>query len=832
MKGNSQTQNNFYWLYLIGIFLILALPLLSIPPTFHPPAWAKSILFRIIFSSLIFLFIWEILGRKDKLKVFWQKIRRSAAALPCWLLIALFAVFFLATIFSLDPSFSFWGSPYRGGGFLTFGFCILFAIFLFLILRKRDWQKILDFTLIIGSLAALFAIFQKLGWFGEYIVTYEWRPMSTMGGPIFLALYLVLFSFLPLAFGIIAKGKKKIFYFSCFVLVLIGIILAATRAILLGLGVGFLFFIFLYPVEEFRKDFSKEKSNLQGNSKFLYGASLARSIFSKKIVWLKVLAGVFLILGILGTFWLRGQPQLVETLKENKFFGAAFDRTWQGIGEGPIIEYIARSRAGGWKVLFEAVKDRPILGYGPENLSIAFDKHYDPTLPGITRQPGGGGSTSWWDRGHNFIFDVSVSAGIPALIIYLLLFGALFWRLQKVKYTKQHETEHKKTQIVAHGMQATFIGYLVANFFSFDVAATYLVLFLLIGYSLHLISSNQKDAEEFNVIQRNNQRPPAGEAGKISGQSEVKPWKYVFLAALACCLIWFIWSANIKPLQVNKEINMAVFFKQNNRCDKAIEKMEEIMPQRSFIDNYLRLQYTDIITECLKKHPQNKLALSSRVVKILGECTELRPYYTRSWLYLAVYANKIIESDSNLTSEQKQELNEKVQSWLEKAHQLSPKRSDIFITWIKNNLINRNYQEAKQKAEQCIEYAPENGDCWWGKALALSGLNELEEASECMEIAASKGYQIEAVNALNQLVKLYSNLAKDTNEIKYYEALVGFYQKLIKLDYNNFQYHASLAYAYKMVGEYDKAREEAMIVMELSPESRQNVEEFLKTLPD
>jgi protein involved in temperature-dependent protein secretion len=74
-------------------------------------------------------------------------------------------------------------------------------------------------------------------------------------------------------------------------------------------------------------------------------------------------------------------------------------------------------------------------------------------------------------------------------------------------------------------------------------------------------------------------------------------------------------------------------------------------------------------------------------------------------------------------------------------------------------------------------------------------------------------------------------LAKNTGDNSYYEILRDLYIEQIKLSPRNFQYHASLAYAHSILGEYDKAREQAAIVLELSPESRDNVEAFLKTLP-
>jgi len=837
MKSNSQTQNNFYWLYLIGIFLILALPLLSIAPWFHPAAWGKSIVFRIIFSILIFLFIWEILFyRKNRLKVFWQKIRQGPA-LPFWLLITLFGIFALATIFSLNPSFSFWGSPYRAGGFLTFGLCIIFAIFLFLIVKKKDWQKLLDFTLLIGGITAVLGIFQKFGLFSNYLLPYKNQVISTIGGPMFFALYEILLILLALTFGIIIKGKKKIFYFSIFILILLGILLAASRSVFLGLAVGFPFFIFFYPHTK-RGQGTEGAKNNEVSPRYGVRASPLKNIsdkkYTKKIIWVKILAGVFLVLGILGVFWLKTQPQTIQSLKENKVFGTTFERSWSIIGESSIPQYIIRSRGNGWKILTEGIKDRPLLGYGPENLAIAFDKYYDPALLGITS--GSGAAGKWWDRGHNFVFDITISAGIPALIIYLSLFGVLLWKLQKIKHNQRQSTIINRNQnsIIAHGLQATFVGYLVANFFNFDVFSTYLVLFLLIGYSFHLISSNTAEQTPDTVLEnteRSNNRP------------ELNPWKRIFISVLCLVLIWFIWSYNIKPLQINKEVNQLVFLRENAKnlanedpvsVKKAypnlLRKADSLLNSGTFIENYLRLQYIDTLSLGTEIMPNEKLALSQKAVEVLEKCVELRPNYTRTWLYLAVFSNRILESDPNLTPEQKEKLNQKINSWLEKAQQLSPKRPDIFMAWTKNCLINKDYQKAEEKADQCLEAVPEHGDCLWAKVLALAGLDKIEEASIYMEKAAENGYKTEAKSALHQLVKVYSNLAKDTEEIKYYEILVGLYQKLIKLDYNNFQYHASLAYAYSVVGEYDKAREEAMIVLELSPESRPNVEEFLKSL--
>ena len=65
---------------------------------------------------------------------------------------------------------------------------------------------------------------------------------------------------------------------------------------------------------------------------------------------------------------------------------------------------------------------------------------------------------------------------------------------------------------------------------------------------------------------------------------------------------------------------------------------------------------------------------------------------------------------------------------------------------------------------------------------------------------------------------------------KDYERLVEAYKALIKLEPENIQYIASLAVAFKEAGETEKAREQALKVLELSPESKKSVEEFLRGL--
>jgi len=109
--------------------------------------------------------------------------------------------------------------------------------------------------------------------------------------------------------------------------------------------------------------------------------------------------------------------------------------------------------------------------------------------------------------------------------------------------------------------------------------------------------------------------------------------------------------------------------------------------------------------------------------------------------------------------------------------------------------------------------------------MALSNiyLGEEEMAKEDMEIAKEKGYQIDSEISLLELAKAYLKREK-------YQELIKIYQKLIAIKPENPKYYIALAVFYKETGQIEEAKKEALKILELFPEYKEEVEEFLKTL--
>ena len=97
----------------------------------------------------------------------------------------------------------------------------------------------------------------------------------------------------------------------------------------------------------------------------------------------------------------------------------------------------------GW----QAFKERPIFGWGPENFNLVFSKYYDARL--WSQEP-------WFDRSHNIIFDWLIHGGILGLLSYLSLYGASLYVLWK-KYGRDKFQENLMTYLNDHTQPLVFM---------------------------------------------------------------------------------------------------------------------------------------------------------------------------------------------------------------------------------------------------------------------------------------------------------------------------------------------------------------------------------------
>ncbi len=829
MEKQKILANKLKSAYLFCFFLILSLPILSLAPWLSPPDWGKTILFRIALSLIIFLFLYQSLFQKtnNRFATIIKDIlkKKTNASWGFWLLISLFGIFFLSTIFSQDVSYSLFGDPHRAGGFLNFGFYIIFAVLSFFTLTRKDWRQMWKWSILIGIFVAIIAIFQKYSIMSDFFVPVAGRPFSTIGNSVLLATYLLLLFFMVLSFFLKEKHRiKKFIYLLPLLLFAFVILLTESRAGYFGLFIGIYYFILFFP------------------TRYTNQENLDKPKINKKIIALKIFFIALLVLGVFGVYYINSEQPIPQYVEKNQLYKIIESRS-----SFNLIK--ADPRFSVWEISGEAIKEKPILGYGLENFSIGFDKYYDPSLKNISRDWG-----SWWDRAHSFVFDIGVTGGIPALIIYLSLFAALFIALQKSK------KKNPEKLIFLHGAQAAFLGYLANNLFSFDTFSSYLIFFLLIGYSLHLIYDIDVNPEE---------NPLEVKLPEIIMKLK-KP--IIFFAFII--LILFIWTYNLKPLYVNKEINLALVEASQGDCENAFTRMDKFFtpkelkekeqkePSQGFLDQYLGMKYAEITGTCMKdiNSALITIPLAEGVVEKLEQAVKERPNYTRYWVTLGIYTNFLIEKKKASYSEEEIKiLKDNADYYFKKATDLSPKRQEVIVEWAKTDLVTENYLAMKDKAQQCIDLYEATGECWWLRGVANLYLDDKETAKKDFELAQANRYDLNVESFLLQLSALYQKtdnykeeaevyrqliLGVEPNNHEYYqivftyymaekdyEPLIAVHERLIAVNPTNDRYYAALAYNYKMIGNYDKAQRTALEIIKINPEKESEVKEFINSLP-
>lgn len=728
-----------------GACFILLLPIIVLPPTFQPAEWSRAILFRIALTIIASFLFFRFFYKKD-LFISLPKWK-APVYLPLLVLFAFFIILILSTVFSEDIWFSIFGSPSRAGGLLNLLFYFIFAVFLALFIDKNNWKKLFNFLFAAGVLISLLGIIQYFNLFKDIFLSYEGGGApSFLGNSTFLAIYMLFLAIFSFTLFTQEKGeKKKLAYLSVFLLFLLTIIITGSRAAYLAMVASFSIFFFFYP---------KKFKNL-------------------KITAVSILLIAFLVIILFNLF-----PQ---QLAKNNILSTISNR----LSLKTIAKDLLGTRFEAWKMTVEAIKDKPILGYGPENFYIGFEKHYDSTVPNF--------HNLWWDRPHNVFLEIAASSGLFALIFYLAFWIGLLWQLQKFK----RKQEDSKETYLAHGLQAMFLGYLVVLFFNFDSFATYLISFFFVGYAFYLLSAQDK--------------------------TEITPWQKSFFnkkAVAGFCLlpvVLFLWFWNIKPLYINEKLVSIQIMADTKKCDKAMIEADGIWKNAGILKSYSALKYTEVVKKCSQGQKDKEVEYVLKGYAALKSSSAAQPKFTRTWLFLGAFTNVLAAKEQDV-KKQKQLLFEAL-TYLDGALKLSPGRQEIILEIEKNYLIAKNYEAMKKIAYDCIKIDSNYGECYWYLGIAEIFLGDVANG----KIHAKEGAQKRsATPAYIQLAVAYLSQKDYTDAIDAYElAIVS--------SPPNASYHAALAFLYRKVGRYAEAGQEAIKVFNMEPENK-DVMEFIQAL--
>jgi len=445
MTNNYLLKISKFFLYLVPFSVVIVYQ-----GTLFPFIVGKYTFFRTVVELALLFFVWGWATNGFRISDFRiQNLLKS----PLVIAVAAFVlIFLLAGFFGYNPSASFWSNFERGeGGFQLIHLFIFFVLLLLVFRDEESWRRLFKISLWAAVLVIAYGVLGALGIKDFIAGSFCERFSGSLGNPAYTGTYLI-FAMFYAAYLSVEDWRKPASFKKWFWLVLIAVffvflILTQTRGALLGLGMGILagmfYLFFALPAGRLRW--------------FIFG-----------LIIISVISGSLAIK-------YRRYINLAPTCEAgNKILDVSFEAQ------------TFRTRLWLWQKSFEAFKERPILGWGPENFTPAFEKYYDNPK-----------ETAWYDRAHNIFFDYLVMTGALGLLSFIAIFIVYYWQffrktpIDTNKNTNKHEN---KKQSAINGQQlvsqdallfALPVAYLVQGLVLFDVLPIYINLFLFLAFAAY-----------------------------------------------------------------------------------------------------------------------------------------------------------------------------------------------------------------------------------------------------------------------------------------------------------------------------------------------------------
>ena len=578
------------------LYSLVFVPLLFNTATLSPFVFTKTLAIRIVVTLFWVLVTGLYLFRnyevKEKLSGLLRFIKN-----PIYIFFSLFLIILIfSTAFAVNPYRAFWGDIERGEGLLGFFyFVFLFAGMLF-VFQKENWVTFFKLNFITGLVLFL----DSLGDLANGLT----RAQSFIGNPSFLAVYFPFLIFSGLV--VLVSSKRKTFWFGAsigaIILGVMGVLLTGTRGAIIGLLVGG-FISLTYLLFKSRGVSVRLLKN--------YRIKL-KSLSLILLILLSVFLGAVLLTNE-NPFW-EGVPGV------NRFTNIS--------DEGATIQ----TRLLSMKVGISAMQienagvGRLLLGYGLDNLNIAYNTYYDPEYLRY--------ENAWFDRAHNKVFDVLVMNGALGLIAYLGIWVSLFFVLFKGRIEKKYV------------VPILFFGtaYFIQNLAAFDQPSTYLSFFSYLAFVIYLSSSSLK--EELSSGLRNLVR-------------QILPYKFIGISAF---LIYFLVYGGIIPyFQTTTFINAV----SSSDPDALLESVDSFSKPYTFAQSAIRTDFISLMTPFIGEEEVEGLVRSS--LHLQEDAFSREPYDPRDSSFLA----NAYRLDGNYDTALRYE---------EISLALSPKRQDLLFS--------------------------------------------------------------------------------------------------------------------------------------------------------
>ena len=415
-----------------------------------------------------------------------------------------------------------------------------------------------------------------------------------------------------------------------------------------------------------------------------------------------------------------------------------------------------------WKMAWQGVKERPLLGWGQDNFTYVFAKYYDPKM--YTQEP-------WFDRTHNVFFDWLIAGGFFGLISYLFIFGATLYMLWRKEEFGLYE------KAVFTGL---IVAYFIHNFFVFDNLTSYILIAIVLSY-VHIKSE---------VI------APVSNRNAVDAESFVV-WTVVPLVLIPIMII----GINRAGYEANESLLTALVYAQSTQVSsqKVMQQFKDSLSYNSFGNKEIREQIMMTAPRYMTATTDN----AQRTEWYNFAVTENQKQFSqdrdaRTLIILANFYTQLGSYDTAIST-------------LEEANKIFPHKPPTLLMLAQLYAANKNDLKAKQIISELIELVPDYGVAHAELAEILASEGDLAGAKKIAVEYATTTYGIYSTEFLQKFVDAGDwNFVADILKYRIERMDLG------KLDYNT---DMSLAAAYLKAGRRSEALSELQAIRQRFPQS-------------
>ncbi|MDP7628601.1 MAG: O-antigen ligase family protein [SAR202 cluster bacterium] len=382
---------------------------------------------------------------------------------------------------------------------------------------------------------------------------------------------------------------------------------------------------------------------------------------------------------------------------------AAFERVAANIKALDRLSHISLTegsfshRLNSAEIGLKGWSQKPFLGWGPENFTIAYDKNGTGDV--FVNQ------TQSFDQAHNKLVEELTTKGAIGLLSYMSIWVTMYWI-----FRRRARVQLQSRQIFTLFVGSALVGYFVQNLALFDTPGTVGQFMLLVGFALYLDTTSDEDAAvrselRRNIVERRTHYSPiwgwafrseslAQDKQKLGNTESIPRFSFQVIAA-AIFVVAIIFTLNIRAFNSSRTIlgTMDPSKSWATRMD-YFEKTVGTFPQ---LANYPRIQLFQLLAADWENlNDQDK----QRAIQLTQEQSDIafdqEPQEWRLYAHMAGLYQRMGPS-----------FHDNSRVLVDKVSELSPERLETIGLQVSQSVVEKDYETAYQVIDQYVNKYPE-----------------------------------------------------------------------------------------------------------------------------